>query len=246
MPIRVTHSSDRQRNMSDEPHAVYSGLENLEVMAEARNYNAYLLNLAVACADKTDRIVDFGAGTGIFAEPMRALGFSIVCVEPDDDLRAHLQSAGLQVRSRVSELQDGDIDYIYTFNVLEHIPDDATAVSQLYRVLRPGGRLLAYVPAFEVLFTSMDRKVGHYRRYRRSELVGLLTRTGFRVDKAEYVDSLGFLAALLFKSFDRGDGTLNPTAVRIYDRLLFPLSRLFDAAFHSVCGKNLLVVARKP
>ena len=246
MPVPINPSSDQLRKMSDEPLAGYTGFENLEVMAEAKNYNAFLLGLAVGCARETDQIVDFGAGTGIFARPMNRLGYSIICVEPDEKLVACLHASSLENCSQVDELEDGSIDYIYTFNVLEHIQDDELAVSQLFRVLRPGGCLLAYVPAFEVLFTSMDRKVGHCRRYRLNGLVELLVRIGFRIDKAEYVDFLGFFATLFFKAFDKGDGNLNRTAIRLYDRVIFPLSRLFDAVFRSMCGKNLLVVVRKP
>ena len=232
--------------MCDKSLTGYSGLENLEVMSEAENYNAFLLGLAAGYAEQSDLIVDFGAGTGTIARPMGGLGYSVVCIEPDAGLGDHLQAEGLQVRSQVGELSDGSVDYVYTFHVPEHIADDELAVSQLFRALRPGGRLLAYVPAFQVLFTSMDRKVGHHRRYRLKGLVGVLSRAGFHVERAEYVDFLGFFATLLFKALDRRGGTLNLSAVKLYDRFVFPLSRLFDAVFRSRCGKNLLVVARKP
>jgi hypothetical protein len=96
MPVRFDPSSDQLRKMSDEPLADYTGLENLEVMAEAKNYNAFLLGLAVSCARKADQIVDFGAGTGTFARPMNRLGYSIICVEPDENLVARLHASGLE------------------------------------------------------------------------------------------------------------------------------------------------------
>jgi SAM-dependent methyltransferase len=232
--------------MHDESLTGYTGLDNLEVMSEAKNYNAFLLDLAARHAELADQIVDFGAGTGTLAGPMGALGYSVICIEPDADLGARLRAEGLQVRSHIGELPDGSIDYVYTFNVLEHIADDEQTAFQLFRALKPGGCLLAYVPAFQVLFTSMDRKVGHRRRYRLNGLVGVLSRTGFQVEKAEYVDFLGFFAALLFKALDRGDGTLNSSAIRLYDRFAFPLSRRFDAVFRFLCGKNLVVVAKRP
>ena len=62
------------------------------------------------------------------------------------------------------------IDFVYTFNVLEHIEDDAAALTHVGRALRHRGKLLGYVPAFEVLYTSMDRWVGHLRRCWRARL----------------------------------------------------------------------------
>ena len=69
--------------------------------------------------------------------------------------------------------------------------------------------------------------------------------SGFRVADARYVDSLGFLAALAYRGLGRADGALDPRSVRLYDRLVFPASRLLDRALHRVVGKNLLLRARR-
>ena len=47
----------------------YSGTENLEVMSEAINYNAYLTHLVFSHVKATDSILDFGAGIGTFSIP---------------------------------------------------------------------------------------------------------------------------------------------------------------------------------
>lgn len=58
--------------------------------------------------------------------------------------------------------------------------------------------MLIYAPAFPILFSSMDRKVGHLRRYRRKEPSELLEKVEIRVNADSYVDSLGFAATLVF------------------------------------------------
>ena len=137
--------------------------------------------------------------------------------------------------------------YVFSLNVLEHIEDDAAALGDLFRVLRPGGRLFVYVPAFNSLFTSMDAHVGHHRRYRLRELVHMIRGAGFLVEKSAYTDALGFFATLAYKLFDKPEpAPLNPKLVRFYDRLIFPLSRLFSIPLAKVLGKNVYVVARKP
>ena len=162
---------------SDKPYIqdAYSGIDNLEVMAAAKNYNKYLLGLASYYASHGDAIVDFGAGTGTFAVAMQSADYQVTCVELDKTLRNRLSEMGLSVFDTMSLLQPNSVDYIYSFNVLEHIEKDYEAIASLERILKPSGTLLLYVPAFQLLFSGMDAKVGHFRRYRKNHLVPLLS-----------------------------------------------------------------------
>jgi len=103
-----------------------------------------------------------------------------------------------------------------------------------------------YVPAFQILYSQMDRHVGHFRRYRRKPLVNLLQTVGFDVSKAYYVDSLGFLATLVYKVVGDRSGSVNSRSVAFYDSIIFPLSRIVDFLAVGSFGKNLAVVATKP
>lgn len=221
----------------------YTGAGNLEVMEEAVRYNDFLLGLILPLA--SGRVVDFGAGSGTFATKLRERNISIQCVEPDAALRRELEAKGLRAHPSVEELAGESIDLVYSLNVLEHIEDDAAALAGLRRVLKPGGRLLLYVPAFMVLYSAMDRRIGHVRRYTKSTLVDVVRGAGFRIDEVRYADSLGFLAALAFKALGPRSGELNIRSVRLYDRYLFPLSRALDVLLHPVIGKNLILRAAK-
>jgi len=226
--------------------APYTGVENLEVMREAENYNRYLQSLVETHAAGARRVVDFGAGSGTFAIPCAAAGFDVTAVEPDDRLRAIVAAADIPTVADVAALSDDSIDYAYTLNVLEHIDADVDALRALRSKLVPGGRLFVYVPAFPVLFTSMDAKVRHVRRYTRATLRASLTGAGFEIRTLRYADSLGFAATLLFKTVDNGRGDVNRTMLRLYDRLAFPVSRALDALTHRWFGKNVLALAVKP
>ena len=224
----------------------FSGVENLEVMRDAVNYNRYLLGLIRRHAGNAKRVIDFGAGSGTFAGPISRLEYDVTAVELDERLRAHLANQGLRVAASTVDLPAQSFDYAYTFNVLEHIPDDVEALRELRAKLVPGACLLIYVPAFQVLYTSMDANVGHVRRYSRDTLVRSVSAAGFAVEAVEYVDSIGFFATLAFKLTDRGSGNVNPRMLRMYDRLGFPLSRALDRIVRRWFGKNLLLVARNP
>lgn len=226
--------------------AAYAGCDNLEVMEEAVNYNRYLLHTITRQIRPGDRVLDFGAGAGTFARPLAERGIALRCVEPDDGLRQRLRQSGLDAAADLAEIADASIDVIYTLNVLEHIADDRATAAALAARLAPGGRLIVYVPAFPILFSAMDRKVGHHRRYRRQGLRRLLTEAGLAVERIGYVDCLGFAAALLYRVVGDGGGEINRTALVAYDRFVFPVSRALDGLFHPWLGKNLLARARKP
>ncbi len=223
----------------------YTGVGNLEVMAEARNYNRFLTDLVRTRLTPGACVLDFGAGAGTFAAPLREQGVDITAIEPDARLRARLGAQGVPVLATIDGLADGSVDLIYSFNVLEHIADDRTALRALGAKLKRGGQSVLYVPAFQMLFTAMDRRVGHLRRYRRGGLTDLVAAAGLRVRTAQYVDSLGALATLLYRVAGDGDGEINRAALRLYDRLVFPLSRALDRLLWPWLGKNLLIVASK-
>jgi SAM-dependent methyltransferase len=231
--------------MSEAVAPVYSGIDNLELMEEARRYNAFLRHTVESVIRPGDRVLDFGAGTGVLARPLSASACRLSCVEPDPELRARLCALGIAAEPTLDAIPYESIDTIYTVNVLEHIEDDAGAVAALTQRLRRGGRLLVYVPAFPALYSSMDRNVGHVRRYRRGELTRLLRNAGLATERVSYCDCLGFLASLIFKQIVSDDGTINRSALLAYDRYVFPLSRMLDRIADRYFGKNLLAIARR-
>lgn len=222
--------------------AQYVGRENLEVMEDAHNYNRWLVDLAAACFKPNDMVLDFGAGTGILTRMLRDRGLRMLAIEPDEAMARELESHGFDTARSLDAVADGSVAGIVSFNVLEHIEDDVRAVRALRGKLRAGGTLFLYVPAFPLLFSSMDRQVGHLRRYRRRSLITLLERGGFRIEVCRHADSIGFLAALAFRVFGPRSGMLDRRAVRLYDQLAFPVSRVLDRVTSGAFGKNLVVV----
>lgn len=229
-----------------ESDIIYHGGHNLDAMAAAQNYNAFLIRLIARHLHADDRVIDFGAGLGGFAEAVREKAADIIAVEPDPEQRRRIEARGLSARPSLGGVADGSTDFVYTLNVLEHIEDDAGALAEIFRVLAPGGRLLIYVPAFEALYSSMDRAVGHCRRYHMGPLKTRVEAAGFEVAHAEFADSVGFAASLGYKLFGGEGGEVSAEAVRVYDRYVFPVSRLFDVVARHIAGKNIILLAEKP
>ena len=87
--------------------------------------------------------------------------------------------------------RDAGFDVVSAFDVIEHCEPEADALRELLRVLEPGGRLLASVPAYQWAWSDHDVANGHHRRYTRGRAVAALEAAGFQVGRATY----GFTAA---------------------------------------------------
>jgi SAM-dependent methyltransferase len=81
------------------------------------------------------------------------------------------------------------VDAIVLLNVLEHIEDHMAAVSQLYRILKPGGIAVIAVPARAKLYDVYDKLLLHCRRHSARALAWLLKQNGLRIIEQSH---LGF------------------------------------------------------
>jgi 2-polyprenyl-3-methyl-5-hydroxy-6-metoxy-1,4-benzoquinol methylase len=233
-----------------EPSA-YGGKAELESLEHAVAYNDHIARCFVAAYGEPIRqgvrVLDFGAGIGTITRRFAELtGIKPHVVELDRDQREQLGAQGFTCQSRVEDYPSESFDLVMSSNVLEHIDDHVGALRAIHQRLRPGGVAVFWVPAFPLLWTTLDDRVGHVRRYTRSSLMLAFEQAGFVVRKVTHQDSLGFLAALAFKWLGTRDGSLDPRAVRVYDRHVFPLSRRLDRVTARVFGKNLLLVAERP
>jgi hypothetical protein len=90
----------------------------------------------------------------------------------------------------------------------------------------------------------LDDKVCHCRRYTKKTL-RMLVQPRFSVEKLQYADSLGFIAALAFRLLRKDSTSLTAKSIRWYDKWIFPLSHLLDLLFHRFLGKNVFVICKK-
>ena len=221
----------------------YAGKPELRQTEALRNYNRFICGL-FRREYRGGVILDFGAGIGTLADQMSDLG-DIVCIEVDPEQCGALRAKGYRVLAGVDSLMDETVSFAYSSNVLEHLDDDLGALRAIHRKMRPGGRLALFVPAFESVWTANDDRVGHKRRYTQESLKDIVARSGFRVENAYYVDSIGFLLAHLFRFIGSKDGSLNTAHLIIFDRVIFPMSCAMDMICRRLFGKNVYLVAQK-
>ena len=153
---------------------------------------------------------------------------------------------------------DATFDRIIAAEVLEHIPDDQSAIAELTRVLAPGGRIAVTVPARfpERINWALDDDYhdfpgGHIRIYTQSVLGDRLTAAGLRVRGARRAHALHspYWWIRCAGGVNNADRLL---ARRYHDLLVWqimknpPVLRLLDDALNPVIGKSLIVYADKP
>jgi len=198
--------------------------------------------------DPNFNIADFGAGTGTLAQ-IWIDDYSVTpdCIEIDPELISILKKKGLNVIPNLN-VMDKKFTFIYTSNVLEHIEDDLGILVELGHKLKDNGKLAIYVPAFPMLFSSLDYKVGHFRRYTKKELKNKVISAGFEVEEIRFCESLGFFGTLVLKllKVDTGKALGSPGFLKLHDTIFHPASMFLDKlGLSKVIGKNILLLATK-
>jgi SAM-dependent methyltransferase/glycosyltransferase involved in cell wall biosynthesis len=203
------------------------------------------------------KVLEVGAGTGAITRRLVEgfPGLSVVALEPADNMFSILEPyAALteRVAAEHATLADFAIrrprpafDAVLYVNVLEHIEDDEREMRLAAEVLRPGGSLLVFGPALELLYSELDHNAGHYRRYSLDRLRRIVEGAGLRVVSLRYFDALGVLPYLVVYRFLRHTNVSSST-VWGYDRGIVPISRLLQRVVRDPpVGKNVILVAAK-
>ncbi len=138
--------------------------------------------------------------------------------------RTNVAVARLYLPNDDSAVAGQRFDTIICLNVLEHVDDDTSSLVAIRRLLAPGGRLVLLVPALPALYGTIDRALGHHRRYTRAGLADLLRATGFTLAHIEYFNLAGIPGWWWAGRVLRRD-TIPGGSLKLYDALV-PLFRL--------------------
>jgi SAM-dependent methyltransferase len=236
--------------ISNDADNVHEGYNTLARMDQAPRYNAWLGRKLRAHLGP--RVLEIGAGIGTITRELLLERELIIALEADafyverlrnvfrDEPRVRPVHAPVEETDWAS-LANERLDSVVLSNVLEHIEDDALAIRQFRSVLTPGGTLVTFVPALPVLYGTIDRAIGHFRRYTPNSLRQVIEAGGFRIDQLEWMNVLGipgwFLNNRILKR-----RSVPPQQLRVYDQIA-PLLARAESAFRLPIGMSLLAVA---
>lgn len=195
-------------------------------------------------------VLEVGSGQGDFAAQFTDLQRLVVTdVDPAAVQLLKERFAG-RAEVEVRELDlDGEVhpeeqvDSVVAVNVLEHIADDTAALRALAALVRPGGSIVLWVPAYPALYGDFDRSVGHFRRYTPNSMNLLVQAAGLTVERCHPVNFLGGLAWWLAVRLGRA-GSPRPRLVALYDRFVVPVTRSIERLRPPPFGQSLLCVVR--
>ena len=144
------------------------------------------------------RVLDIGTSTGTNLRLLRELGFANrVGLDLSDDAIRWCAEKGLGKveKGDVCNLPFGDaeFDLVLATDIIEHVDDDLRAITEIRRVLAPGGTAIISVPAFQSLWGLQDEVAHHKRRYLKGELLDLIGRGGLACRESFYINYLLFI-----------------------------------------------------
>ena len=225
-----------------------------------------------------DRVLDMGCGAGRHAFEMFRRGADVVAFDQDGDelagvldLFGAMREAGEVPPGAEADIKQGDalslpfadeeFDRIVAAEVLEHIPDDTTAIAELVRVLRPGGTIAVSVPRWlpeRICWALSDayhqNEGGHVRIYTGHELVQKLQDAGLRFEGRDHVH--GLHAPYWWIKCAVGVDKEQHPLVRAYHQMLVwdimgtrgwsTLTRAAEKVLNPLVGKSMVLYLRKP
>lgn len=235
----------------------YAGRE-LEAMDGTSNYHRWILGIFKPFLGQ--HLVEVGAGLGSFSQLILAQHScqTLSLVEPSKGMYEVLVANARQL-STVTQIdtyrgtfpeaapliKSKEVpDSIIYVNVLEHIADDKLELETIRESLSEAGRVFLFVPALSWLYGAFDERVGHFRRYTKSELEEKLHGAGFKTILSSYFDLPG-IAPWWVKYCLLKSATMEPAGVKLYDRFVVPAARRLESLISPPLGKNVIAIAQK-
>jgi SAM-dependent methyltransferase len=170
---------------------------------------SFLDDICRRVTDRRPRILDVGCGTGANLLMLSKYG-DAEGVDVSEDALAFCRERGLEnVKLGAAEklpYDDATFDLVTALDVVEHLDDDLGGLREMRRVLRPGGRVLLFVPTFMFLWGVQDDVSNHRRRYRLPEFRRVLEQAGFEIERTTYANITFFLPILLARKLMRVTG----------------------------------------
>jgi SAM-dependent methyltransferase len=227
------------------------GIETLERLAAAApRYNAWLIERVLPWVGR--RVLEIGAGVGTMSAFLTDRE-RVVLTDTNDGYLERLRArfagqpqvrvVALRLPATNGDVQAERLDTIICLNVLEHVRDDELSLATMFQLLQPGGRLVLLVPSLPAIYGTLDRALGHFRRYTPSELRQKYAAAGFRMRHLEYFNMAGIPGWWFTGRVLRRE--LIPTgSLRWYDALV-PLFRL-ERFLPWRLGQSLIAVGERP
>ena len=148
---------------------------------------------------------------------------------------------------------DGSFDVVCALDILEHLDDDAACARELRRVCKPGGAVITFVPAFQLLWGYNDDYSHHRRRYTQTQLESLIRGAGLEIIDAGYFNMILFLPTLaarvaqrILPQLDQMEHSTRPHPLHQILAALFRLELPILKRMRLPLGTSAFTISRRP
>lgn len=228
----------------------YNGLSTLEVLEGANNYNRWIAESFFSQINPPALEIGAGIGnlTSVFSSKV-----PLLVTDKDHSLTKYLKEkfsnkkgvsvCQLDVCKKIPDKYLNRFSTVISINVLEHIEDDLGTLKNLKKLLKKNGRLLLFVPAKKFAYSRLDKDLGHFRRYEKSEIKNKLLESGYKIEKIYYFNIVGLLSWFIRDKISR-NYYLKPHQIAIFDSIC-PLLQKIEGLWKPPLGISLVIHARK-
>lgn len=233
-----------------------TGLETLQVIAKADKFNKWMYQ-TIRPYFKGE-ILEIGSGIGNISKHVIQDNLPITLSDYNPEYCTLLKkkyTSCSNVREIISiDLQDNDFfekyislknkfDTIFLLNVIEHLPDDGKALEFCSFLLKKNGHLIVLAPAYQALFCTIDKELGHFRRYTAKGIKNVLKKKSLVILDSKYFNILGIAGWMLFGKLFK-HRSIRENEMNFYNKLV-PLAKILDTIFLKKIGLSLIIVAQR-
>lgn len=201
-------------------------------------------------------LLDVGTSTGTNLRLLKEMGFTNYRgLDPSDEAIRFCAQKGLGKVEKGSvenlPIENDSLQAVLLTDILEHV-DDRKALAEVFRALKPGGKAIITVPAFQGLWGLQDEVSNHLRRYTKKEILDLVKGAGFSVGTAYYFNYFLFFPIWLarqiiriFKIKLKSENEVNSPLINKILTAMFALDIRTAKVLKPPFGVSIFVLAKK-
>jgi 2-polyprenyl-3-methyl-5-hydroxy-6-metoxy-1,4-benzoquinol methylase len=232
------------------------GIETLDILSSANKFNKWVYEtIKPFCRGE---ILEIGSGIGniskYFLEGEAKITLSDIrvnyCKYLEDNFKKYSSLREILNLDLVDPLFEtkyinyfNKFDTVFALNVVEHIKNDKLAMKNAKKLLKPSGKLIVLVPAYNFLYNNFDKELYHYRRYNLRTLQSAFTMADLNIIKGFYFNCVGMLGWYVSGKL-QGNKNIPKSQVSIYNKLVW-FFRIADKIVMNKTGLSVIVVGEK-
>lgn len=204
------------------------------------------------------RIFDFGCGSGYLVGELQKIGYDAYGNDFEKEAIDYGLSLGIKNLSlgfgNKLEYPDENFDLVTVFDVLEHIENERPVMLEFIRVLKPGGKIIISVPAYQWMWGVQDNISHHFRRYTAGSLTNVFKNfPELKIIRKTYFNTFLFPSIAVVRLFSKwfniksrkSDFELSNTVLDAIFYFIFNMEYNFLKFINFHFGVSILLVLEK-